>query len=101
MGGYGIHIRRTYLINRQNRELLLNDEFSKLAVTTPLYNIGEQVYMLTSDFKKKYPDISWSVVSGIRHSPVHDHDGINRSIIADVVFDEMDDFIASVETLTN
>ncbi len=26
------------------REMLLNDEFSQWAVTTPLYNIGEQVY---------------------------------------------------------
>lgn len=79
----------------------MNDEFSQWAVTTPLYNIGEQVYMLTVDFKKKYPDIPWSVVSGIRHRLVHDYDGINWSIIADVVFNEMDDFIASVKELTD
>ena len=83
------------------RELLLDDEFSQWAVTTPLYNIGEQVYMLTSDFKKKYPPIPWSVVSGLRHRLIHDYDGINWSIIADVIFDEMDDFIASVEKLTD
>lgn len=32
------------------REILLNDEFSQWAITTPLYNIGEQVYMLSPDF---------------------------------------------------
>ena len=83
------------------RELLLNDEFSQWAVTTPLYNIGEQVYMLNSDFKKEYPDIPWSVVSGISHRLVHDYDGINWSIIADVVFDEMDGFISLVNELTD
>jgi hypothetical protein len=36
------------------REILLNDEFSQWAVTTPLYNIGEQVYMLSADFKKAF-----------------------------------------------
>ena len=32
------------------RELLLNDEFSQWAVTTPLYNIGEVVLDEMDDF---------------------------------------------------
>ncbi|MBQ3284557.1 MAG: DUF86 domain-containing protein [Ruminococcus sp.] len=81
------------------RELLLNDEFSQWAVTTPLYNIGEQVYMLNPEFKKAHPDIPWSVVSGLRHRLVHDYDGINWSIIVEVVFEEMDDLINSIKNL--
>ena len=81
------------------RELLLSDEFSQWAVTTPLYNIGEQVYMLSSEFKKENPDIPWSVVSGLRHRLVHDYEGINWSIIVEVVFDEMDDFVKMIEKL--
>ena len=81
------------------RELLFDDEFSQWAVTTPLYNIGEQVYMLSSDFKKEHPDIPWSVVSGLRHRLVHDYEGINWSIIVEVVFDEMDGFIVSIKKL--
>ncbi len=83
------------------RELLLNDEFSQWAVTTPLYNIGEQVYMLSHEFKESYPEISWNVVSGLRHRLVHDYDGINWSIIVEVVFVEMDDFIDSISKITN
>ena len=81
------------------RDLLLNDEFSQWAVTTPLYNIGEQVYMLSADFKKAHSDIPWSVVSGLRHRLVHDYEGINWSIIVEVVFDEMDDFVESIKSL--
>jgi uncharacterized protein with HEPN domain len=81
------------------KEVLLTDEFSQWAVTTPLYNIGEQVYMLSTDFKKSNPDIPWSVVSGLRHRLVHDYEGINWSIIVDVVFDEMDVFVKSIENL--
>ena len=81
------------------RETLLNDEFSQWAVTTPLYNIGEQVYMLSPEFKKENPDIPWSVVSGLRHRLVHDYEGINWSIIVEVVFDEMDDFVKMIEKL--
>lgn len=39
------------------KENLLNDEFLQWAVTTPLYNIGEQVYKISDDTKKQYPDI--------------------------------------------
>lgn len=81
------------------RELLLNDEFSQWAVTTPLYNIGEQVYMLSADFKQAHPDILWNVVSGMRHRLVHDYEGVNWSIIVEVVFDEMDVFVKSIQSL--
>ena len=86
-------------INEHNitRELLLSDEFSQWAVTTPMYKIGEQVYMLSPEFKKANPDIPWSVVSGLRHRLVHDYEGINWSIIVEVVFDEMDDFVKMIE----
>lgn len=81
------------------RELLLEDEFSQWAITTPLYNIGEQVYMLSPEFKKLHPDVPWSVVSGLRHRLVHDYEGVNWSIIVDVVFDEMDDFVKKINKI--
>ena len=43
-------------------ELLLEDEFSQWAVTTPLYNIGEQVYQLSPEFKASYPEQPWNMV---------------------------------------
>ena len=56
-----------------SREMLLSEQFSQWAVTTPVYNIGEQVYQLSPEFKKEHPDIPWSVVSGLRHRLVHDY----------------------------
>lgn len=81
------------------KENLLNDEFLQWAVTTPLYNIGEQVYKISDDTKKQYPDIIWSIVAGLRHRLVHDYEGINWSIIVDVIFDEMDDFVNSIKQI--
>ena len=66
---------------------------------TPLYNIGEQVYKLSSEFKLEPPGIIWNIVSGLRHRLVHDYDGVNRSVIVEVVFGEMDQFIDSVKKL--
>lgn len=81
------------------RELLLEDQFSQWAVTTPIYNIGEQVYQLSPDFKKAHPEVMWSVVSGLRHRLVHDYDGINWSLIADVIFCDMEEFIEQVSDI--
>ena len=81
------------------KENLLNDEFLQWAVTTPLYNIGEQVYKISDDTKKQYPDIIWSIVAGLRHRLVHDYEGINWSIIVEVIFDEMDYFVNSINQI--
>ena len=81
------------------RELLLTEQFSQWAVTTPIYNIGEQVYQLSPEFKREYPHIPWSVVSGLRHRLVHDYDGINWSLIADVIFDDMEPFVMQVREI--
>lgn len=81
------------------KEMLLTDEFSQWAVTTPLYNIGEQLYKLSSEFKLEHPEIIWNIVSGLRHRLVHDYDGVNWSVIVEVVFGEMDQFINSVKKL--
>ena len=81
------------------KENLLDDEFSQWAVTTPLYNIGEQVYKISDETKKQNPQIIWSVVSGLRHRLVHDYEGINWSIIVDVIFNEMEEFVNDVKKL--
>ena len=80
-------------------EKLLNDEFSQWALTTPLYNIGEQVYKLSPDLKSRYSDVPWSLVSGLRHRLVHDYEGINWSVIVEVVFKDMPQFVSCVQQI--
>ena len=82
-------------------EQLLKDSFIQWAVTTPLYNIGEQVYQLSPEFRRQYPDIPWSVVSGLRHRLVHNYEGINWSIIVEIVFREMNDFINEIKEIVD
>lgn len=62
-------------------------------------NIGEQVYKISDEMKKEHPETVWSVVAGLRHRLVHDYEGINWSIIVEVIFDEMNDFVESIKKL--
>lgn len=68
-------------------------------VTTPLYNIGEHAYSLSKEYKTEHSNIPWAMISGLRHRLVHDYDGTNWSIIADVVFDELPMLITEMEKL--
>lgn len=49
--------------------------------------------------KKQYTNVPWSVVSGLRHRLVHDYDGINWSIIADVIFSDMTSFVKEIKDI--
>ena len=81
------------------KDALLNDYALQWLVTTPLYNIGEHVYHLSDEYKKTHPEIQWFMISGLRHRLVHDYDGTNWSIIADVVFDELPPLIDQLKEL--
>lgn len=81
------------------REMVMDDVFSQWAVTTPLYNIGEQVYQLSPEMKSAHPELPWNLVAGLRHRLVHDYDGINWSIITEVLFSDMSEFVFGVKKI--
>ncbi len=75
--------------NSITKDRILEDYSLQWLITTPLYNVGEQVYALSEEYKTQNNNIPWSMVSGLRHRLVHDYDGTNWNIIADVVFEEL------------
>lgn len=85
--------------NNIKKEDLLADVPLQWLVTTPLYNIGEHVYYLSKEYKQAYANIPWSMISGLRHRLVHDYDGTNWNIIADVVFEELPVLIEEIQKL--
>lgn len=68
-------------------------------VTTPLYNIREHAYFLSNEYKEAHSNVPWTMISGLRHRLVHDYDGTNWNIIADVIFEELPALLAQLEEL--
>lgn len=81
------------------KEDLLTDVPLQWLVTTPLYNIGEHVCHLSDEYKESHGEIQWPMISGLRHRLVHDYDGTNWNIIADVVFEELPVLIEELRKL--
>lgn len=96
---YAVKLRDYIDKNDVAKEDLLNDYTLQWLVTTPLYNIGEQAYYLSNEYKAEHDNIAWSMISGLRHRLVHDYDGTNWNIIADVVFDELPLLVEQTEKL--
>lgn len=85
--------------NDISKNQILDNYSLQWLITTPLYNIGEQVYYLSDEYKKQNDNIEWSMISGLRHRLVHDYDGTNWNIIADVVFEELPELIEQLKKI--
>ncbi|MCI9456154.1 MAG: DUF86 domain-containing protein [Oscillospiraceae bacterium] len=94
-----IKLHEYILENNVKKADLLENIPLQWLVTTPLYNIGEHVYNLSSEYKKAHDEIPWSMISGLRHRLVHDYDGTNWNIIADVVLKELPILIEQIQRL--
>ena len=81
------------------QEEVLTDFSLQWLITTPLYNIGEQAYHLSAEYKATHSYIPWYMISGLRHRLVHDYDGTNWNVIALVVFEEILMLLEQLEQL--
>ncbi|WP_442944863.1 HepT-like ribonuclease domain-containing protein [Oribacterium sp. FC2011] len=62
--------------------------------------MDEHAYRISDDYKNLHTDIEWNMIAGLRHRLVHDYDGTNWNIIADVVLDEIPILIDKIKVLS-
>ena len=90
----------TYLRENQlTPEDVMKQEYTQWAITTPLYNIGEQVYRLSPELKARFPELPWNMVSGMRHRLVHDYEGVNRQLIWEIISEDLPALIDALKKL--
>ncbi len=81
------------------REQILTDRFIQWALTTPIYNVGEFTSHVSKELRATHPEIPWSRVAGTRHRLVHDYDGTNWEIIADIALKDMPEYSHQIKAL--
>lgn len=81
------------------QEIILAQEPVRWAITTPLYNIGEQAYQLSDEFKAAHPEAPWAKISGLRHRLVHDYENTNWNLICSILYDVLPSFLDVLERL--
>ena len=79
-----------------SKDDVLTSETIQWTITTPLYNIGEQAYNLSSEYKEAHPDIPWAKISGLRHRLVHSYYETSWELIATIVYQVLPNFYRDI-----
>lgn len=72
-----------------------NNAIYQNAVLTPVTQIGELVKKLSDEFRKKYDEIPWRNIAGMRDIVVHNYETIDKVIlwsVADVEIEKLKEF---------
>ena len=69
------------------------------AVVRNLEIIGEAVKRLPLDLRKKYPEVEWKKIAGLRDILIHEYSGINLKIVWDVVKNKLPNLKESIKKI--
>ena len=76
-----------YLVNRTQgltQPAFSEDETLKRAFVRSIEIIGEATKKIPNNFKRKYPDIEWRAMAGMRDKLIHDYLGVDYDLVWDV-----------------
>ena len=97
--GYALELHEFIADSQVQRDDLVENRKLQWLVTTPISNIGEHASHLSQQYMEAHPEIPWRKIAGVRNRLVHDYDGINWEIIADVIFEDLPQLIESLKPL--
>lgn len=78
-------------------EEFINDVDLQDMVIRRLEIVGEAVKNLPADFKRKYPDIPWKKIAGLRDKLIHGYFGIDLKLVWEIVQNNLPLFKEQIE----
>jgi len=75
------------------------DYRTNFAVVRALEIIGEAAKRLPEDLRKRYPDIPWRGMSGMRDRIIHGYDNVDLQIVWDVVMRDIPQIKPKIERI--
>ncbi len=91
-----------YLINRTqnlNYEKFAENEDLKKAFTRSLEVIGEAAKHIPQNIRKKYPQIPWKAIAGMRNKVIHEYFGVIYERIWKTVKEDIPELKVQVEKM--
>jgi uncharacterized protein with HEPN domain len=76
-----------------------SNEILQRAVTRSLEIIGEASKKVPKEFRARYPDVEWRMMSGMRDRLIHDYFGVDYELVWDVVQTHIPPLRDQIETI--
>ncbi len=93
-------IKKIYnYIDDKNFNTFRNHEMMKDAVLRNLEIIGEASNNISDSLKKKYQNILWSEIIGLRNIVVHDYFGVDLNIIWEIIKKDLPEFEKQIQEI--
>jgi uncharacterized protein with HEPN domain len=77
----------------------LKNDFLQEAVMYCLGQIGEIASKISDDEQKKYPQIFWDLMVGLRHRLFHDYEAINHSKVYEITQEPISELIRYLQSI--
>ncbi|GAB1350823.1 DUF86 domain-containing protein [Ignavibacteriales bacterium] len=77
----------------------IHDEKTQFAVIRCIEIIGEAGKKVPSSIKKRYPDIPWRAISGMRDKLIHDYFGVNQNVVWITVMEDIPQLKSKLEII--
>lgn len=75
------------------------DETMKRAFVRSVEIIGEAIKQVPQDVRKRYPQIEWRAISGMRDKVIHHYFGVDYDIVWDVAVNKVPKLREQVESI--
>jgi len=93
-----IHRIQQY-ISDMTYDNFLKDKRTQDAVVRNLEIIGEAAKNLSGDIIKRYPQIPWKKLSGVRDRLIHHYFGVNLDIVWAISYQELPDIFINIQKI--
>jgi len=80
-------------------EQFVDDKKTQDAVVRNLEIIGEAAKNISEELKKKYPQIRWKELAGVRDKLIHHYFGVNFDIVWNIVKQELPELLSQLEEI--
>jgi uncharacterized protein with HEPN domain len=88
-----------HILEEINFQEFKKNEILKRACSRSLEIIGEAVKNLSTDFKKRYKNIEWKKIAGLRNKIIHYYFGVNWDILWDVIKNRLPKLKEQIENI--